>query len=117
MTLRLTETRGSPAWPAFAQASRNSAICSAWSSSNGTCVSSSSSVELIRFKPCSPAQTAVSREPEPHQMRSASPGDCGWTASSASLGRPPSSARTTPAPATAARNSAVFSRASSGSSE
>ena len=29
--------------------------------------------------PCSPAQTAVSREPEPHQIRSARPGDCGWT--------------------------------------
>ena len=81
MTLRLTETRGSRSWPAFAHASRKSSICSACSSSNGTCVSSRSSVELIRFMPCSPAQTAVSREPEPHQMRSARPGDCGWTAS------------------------------------
>ena len=30
-------------------------------------MSSSRSVELIRFIPCSPAQTAVSRDPEPHQ--------------------------------------------------
>ena len=32
MTLRLTETRGSRVWPAFVHASRNSSICSAWSS-------------------------------------------------------------------------------------
>ena len=31
--------------------------------------------------PCSPTHFAVSREPEPHQIRSASPGDCGWIGS------------------------------------
>ena len=56
-TLRLTDTRGSRSCPAAAHASRNSAICSACSSSNGTPVSSISSVELIRFMPCSPAHT------------------------------------------------------------
>ena len=36
--------------------------------------------------PCSPAQTADSREPEPHQIRSDRPGDCGWTGSIAFAG-------------------------------
>ena len=75
--LRLTETRGSRSQPASAQASRYSRICSACRSPNGTPVSSVSSVELIRFMPCSAVQTAVARVPEPHQMRSGRPGDCG----------------------------------------
>ena len=79
--LRLTETRGSRVWPAACQASRNSSICSAWSWWNGTPVSSVSSVELIRFMPCSAVHTAVAREPAPHQIRSRSPGECGSTRS------------------------------------
>ena len=76
-------------------------------------MSSVSSVELIRFMPCSPVQAAVARVPDPHQIRSASPGDWGW------IGRWPSdpvicgSAGATPAPAIAARNSAVCERAMS----
>ena len=46
----------------------------------------------MRFMPCSPAQIAVSRDPDPHQIRWARSGDCGWTASMASPGRPPMSA-------------------------
>jgi len=69
----------------------------------------------MRFMPCSPAQIAVSRVPDPHQIRSASPGDWGVTGSSTEPGRPPASVGATPAPAIAARNSAVFSRASSAS--
>ena len=81
ITLRLTDTRGSRSCPASAHASRKSEICSACSSSNGTPVSSSSSVELIRFMPCSAVHGALSRLPEPHQIRSGSPGDCGWIGS------------------------------------
>src|SRR4051794_15543648 len=75
--LRLTDTRGSRLWPAAFQASRNRWICSAWSSWNGTPVSSVSSVELIRFMPCSAVHSAVRRDPAPHQIRSRSPGECG----------------------------------------
>ena len=75
--LRLTETRGSRWWPAAFQASRNRWICSAWSWWNGTPVSSVSSVELIRFMPCSAVHSAVARVPAPHQIRSRSPGECG----------------------------------------
>src|SRR5260221_627046 len=45
------------------------------------------------------------------------PGDWGWTGSMAFPGRPPASAGATPAPAIAARKRAVFSRASSWSTE
>jgi hypothetical protein len=50
-TLRLTETRGRRSQPASAHAARYRAICSACSSSKGTPVSSTSSVELMRFRP------------------------------------------------------------------
>ena len=112
--LRLTETRGSRSCPAAFHASRNIAICSAWSSSNGTPVSSVSRVELIRFMPCSAVQTAVARVPAPHQMRSGRPGDCGWIAS------PPTAPicglpRATAVPAIASRNTSVCARAMSAS--
>jgi hypothetical protein len=70
----------------------------------------------MRFMPCWPAQMAVSREPDPHQMRRSRPGDWGCTGSrKPSEGRPPWSAATTGRPAIAARNSFVFSRAKSAS--
>ena len=75
--LRLTDTRGSRSCPAAAHASRNSRICSAWSSWNGTPASSVSSVDDIRFMPCWPVHSAVARDPAPHQIRSRSPGECG----------------------------------------
>ena len=75
--LRLTETRGSRSWPAAVHASRNIWICSACSSWNGTPVSSVSSVELIRFMPCSAVHSAVLRVPAPHQIRSRRPGEWG----------------------------------------
>src|SRR4029078_13172003 len=56
--------------------------------------------------PCSPAQTALWRVPDPHQMRSASPGDWGCTASIASPGRTPAAARPTPAQGTRRRTGA-----------
>ncbi len=73
--LRLTETRGSRRWPAAAHASRNSRICSAWSSWNGTPASSVMSVEDIMFRPCFAAHSAVGREPAPHQILSRKPGE------------------------------------------
>ena len=115
MTLRLTETRGSRSWPASAHASRKSMICSSWSWSNGTPVSSVSSVELMRFMPCCAAHTAVCRVPAPHQMRSPSPGDCGWIARRARDPVIAGSASATGSPAIAARNSAVLARARSAS--
>lgn len=42
-------------------------------------MSSDSKVELCRFIPSSAAHCPVARVPEPHQSRSARPGDCGWT--------------------------------------
>ena len=116
MMLRLTEIRGSRSQPAAAHAARYSAICSACSSSNGTPVSSVSRVELIRFMPCSAAHTAVLRVPEPHQIRSGSPGDCGWIISAPET--PPvicGFARAMPAPSIAARNSSVWVLAMSAS--
>jgi hypothetical protein len=114
-TLRLTDTRGVRSWPASFQVSRKSEICSACSSANGAPVSSVSSVELIRFMPCSAVQIAVLRVPAPHQRRSSRPGDCGWIGS---LPMPPAmrgSASTTPAPVIAWRKTAVCSRATSAS--
>src|SRR3954465_5902757 len=102
-TLRLTEIRGSRSQPASAHAERKSAICSAWSWSNGTPVSSTSSVELIRFMPCAAPPSAVRRVPEPHQIRSARPGDCGWIGIGASKPVIAGSERATPAPAIAWR--------------
>jgi hypothetical protein len=116
ITLRLTEIRGCRSQPASAQAVRYRAICSACNSSKGTPVSSTSRVELIRFIPCCAVHSAVARVPEPHQMRSDRPGDCGWIASRPLT--PPvmrGSASTTVAPEIAARNRAVFSRARSAS--
>lgn len=55
ITLRLPETRGWRFHPASVQAAWKIAICSDQSSSNGTPVSSASSVELIRIIPGSPA--------------------------------------------------------------
>ena len=76
-TLRDTDTRGSRSQPWAAQASRYNRICSACSWPNGTPVSSDSRVELCRFIPAWAAHCAVARVPDPHQIRSARPGDCG----------------------------------------
>ena len=114
-TLRLTDTRGVRSQPASAHAWRNHRICSAWSSSKGTPVSSTSSVELMRFIPCSAAHTAVWRVPDPHQIRSGKPGDWGWIGSIPATPVMRTSAGTTPAPAIAARNRRVCARAMSAS--
>ena len=76
-------------------------------------MSSDSSVELCRFIPAWAAHWAVARVPEPHQIRSARPGDWGWMA------RPPltpvraGSVRATAAPPIAARKISVLRRAAS----
>ena len=114
-TLRLTDTRGSRAQPAAAQASRKIVICSACRWSNGTPVSSVRSVELIRLMPCSAVQRAVARVPEPHQIRSGSPGDCGWIGSRALNPVISGSDGAMPAPSIAARKVRVCSRAMSAS--
>ena len=75
--LRLTDTRGSRSCPAAVQASRNSRICSVWSSWNGTPASSVINVDDCMFMPCVAAHSAVGRDPAPHQIRSRSPGECG----------------------------------------
>ena len=99
----------------LAQASRYSRICSAWSWSNGTPVSSDSSVELCRFMAWPAAHWPVARVPDPHQIRSARPGDWGWMA------RPPltpvraGSVRATTAPLIAARKISALLRALSAS--
>src|SRR5260370_7108515 len=62
--------------------------------------------------PCSATHTADSRVPDPHQILSTSPGDCGCTASMDPPGLPPISPATTPAPEIAFRKRAVLSRAS-----
>jgi len=69
----------------------------------------------MRFMPCSAVHAAVARVPEPHQIRSASPGDCGWIGSGASKPVIAGSERTTPAPPIAVRNIAVCARATSAS--
>jgi hypothetical protein len=69
-----------------------------------TPVSSSRSVELMRFIPCSPVQRALSRVADPHQMRFSSPGDCGCTGSKPAARENTGSASTSPVPAIAWRN-------------
>jgi hypothetical protein len=81
ITLRLTDTRGTCSHPAAIHASLKTAICSARNSSNGTPVSSNSSVELMRFIPGCPTHAADSLVTAPHQIRLSRPGDCGWIGS------------------------------------
>ena len=114
--LRLTETRGSRAWPAAVQASRNRWICSACSWWNGTPVSSVSSVELIRFMPCSAVHSAVARVPAPHQIRSRRPGRVRLDAQQARAGWGTSAAgwaRRNPRPSSTSRKTSACSRAMS----
>src|SRR3984957_3785240 len=75
--LRLTETRGSRAWPASFQAAREArvwAACWTWKASP---VSSFFRVELCRFIPSFAAQIAVAFEPAPHQILSRRLSECG----------------------------------------
>ncbi len=77
MIERLTETRGSPSWPAALHASRKTSICLRCWTWKGSPVSSALSVELIRCMPFSAVHLAVASEAAPHQMRSRRPGECG----------------------------------------
>jgi hypothetical protein len=54
------------------------------------------------------AHCAVARVPEPHQIRSASPGDCGWMASPPLIPVRSGSVRATAAPLMAARKISVL---------
>ena len=67
------------AWnaPAAAQATRNASICSACWTWNGLPLSSTLSVELMRFIPSFAAHSPVALDADPHQIRSRSPGDWG----------------------------------------
>ena len=65
--------------------------------------------------PCSAVHTAVARVPDPHQMRSARPGDWGRMARGWLTPVICGSLMATPAPAIAARNSSVCARARSAS--
>ena len=71
--LRLTDTRGSRAWPSSFHAARKARIWAACWTWNGSPVSSLLRVELCRFMPSFAAQTAVALEPAPHQIRSRRP--------------------------------------------
>src|SRR6202035_5682486 len=75
--LRLTETRGSRAWPASFQAARYARIWAACCTWKASPVSSFLSVELCRFIPSFAAQIAVAFEPAPHQIRSRRPSEGG----------------------------------------
>ena len=74
MIERLTDTRGSPSWPASRHASRKTSICLRCWTWNGSPVSSALSVERIRCMPFSAVQRAVASDAAPHQMRSRRPG-------------------------------------------
>ena len=65
------------------------------------------------FMPCRATHRADSRPPAPHQIRSDSPSERGWTGSSPSIPVCAGSACATPSPAIARRNSSVCARASS----
>lgn len=78
-------------------------------------MSSVSSVEDIRFIPCSAVQTPVLRVPAPHQMRSGRVGESGWIGSRPMPPAMFASAWTSGAPEIAARKSWVCWRATSAS--
>ncbi len=69
----------------------------------------------MRFRPCRPAHSAVSRDPAPHQMRRRRPSECGSIRSSpgglGNIGRGLGSAK--PSPESTSRNRAVCRRARS----